>query len=123
VTLTPEIIALLSAIFGGAGLKLLERFFSHADKAVDEAAAIRKELRDEATGMRIRLDKLEAEIDDWRQKYYKMVEENAKLRADNEALMKRCESMAFLLGRLRKEVAILKGLPVENGETGGMNGQ
>jgi peptidoglycan hydrolase CwlO-like protein len=66
--------ALLSAIFGGAGVKILEKLISrHSDK-FNEAEKIRSELRGELEIAKKEVEDRKAEADEWREKYWHQVQ-------------------------------------------------
>lgn len=58
--------ALIGTIFGGVGLKVIERWLNRHTVVIDE----RKDYRDEIADLRQRLDKVEEEVDEWRERYY-----------------------------------------------------
>jgi hypothetical protein len=72
--------ALVGAVTGGAGLKLVELWLSRRKMSVDESTAIRKELRDENKDLRDKLDRALSDRDAWREKYFAGREELAALR-------------------------------------------
>ena len=68
------IIALLGTIFGGAGLEFIKRWLGKAKDKDDTATALRNELRGELTSLKQELAEVEKELDDWKAKYYDVVE-------------------------------------------------
>lgn len=74
-------IALAGSLFGGSGLKSLEYWFARNKRARDELRSeFRDEigqLRDENNRLHSKVDDLEATVDDWRDKYYKILAELA----------------------------------------------
>lgn len=68
--LDPAWIALLGAMFGGAGLKVTEAWLGKNKVKVDDARVIRDELRTDMTNLRAEVQELETERDEWREKYY-----------------------------------------------------
>lgn len=73
----PTWFALIGTIFGGVGLKIVEKFLNKNVERVSE----RKDYRDEIKELRERLDKVESEVDTWRERYYHNEEEIQTLRA------------------------------------------
>lgn len=67
----PAWIALIGTLCGGLGLKITEHWLSRGKIKVDEASAIRNELRLEVTALRAEIKQLEADVDKWREEYYK----------------------------------------------------
>ena len=86
--LNPTYIALISALLGGSGLKVVDFFLNRSKTENDTAAAFRTELRDEVKTLRDRADAAEKSESDWRAKYYELVEENILLKTENAQLAK-----------------------------------
>jgi len=87
----PEIsqawLALIGALLGGSGLKIIEHWLNKSKTKDDSALAMRTELREDLKATREELDKAEEEADEWRGKYYLVVEAYQNLRTDlNQAL-------------------------------------
>lgn len=78
--------ALLSAVFGGAGVKLLEKLLSRRSDAFTESEKIRAELRAQLETSRKELDEWKTEADDWREKYWGQVQVCIELQSENEKL-------------------------------------
>jgi uncharacterized coiled-coil DUF342 family protein len=78
--------ALLSAIFGGAGVKLLEKLLSRRSDNFNEAEKIRTELRTQLDTARTEVDEWKSEADDWREKYWEQVAVNIELQSEVEKL-------------------------------------
>lgn len=68
-------IPLLVAIFGGVGVKVLEGWLSKSGKKIDIEADIRKELREVVKQQDAKIEELMNEVDVWKQKYYKVLED------------------------------------------------
>jgi len=83
--------ALLGAIFGGVGLKILERIFVVKDRQLDDAAAIRQELREEIRTLRKEINEARGEIDKWRNDYYTILQKYNGLVTENEDLKRDME--------------------------------
>lgn len=71
---TIPIIALLGTLFGGAGLEFIKRWLGKAKEKDDTATALRNELRGELTSIKNELATVERELDEWKAKYYEVVE-------------------------------------------------
>jgi hypothetical protein len=71
---TIPIIALLGTLFGGAGLEFIKRWLGKAKERDDTATALRNELRGELTSLKKELANVEKELDEWKAKYYEVVE-------------------------------------------------
>ena len=72
------VIGLIGAIFGGAGIKLIEAYVLPRAKQVDIATTIRDELRDEIKGYKQEVKDLRSELDEWKTKYFSLLEIIAK---------------------------------------------
>lgn len=68
------IIALLGTLFGGAGLEFIKRWLGKAKEKDDTATDLRNELRGELTSIKTELANVERELDEWKAKYYEVVE-------------------------------------------------
>ena len=68
------LIALIGTIFGGAGLEFVKRWLGKAKDKDDTATALRNELRGELTSLKTELSNVERELDEWKAKYYDVVE-------------------------------------------------
>lgn len=85
----PEIsqawLALIGALLGGSGLKFIEHWLSRPKVKEDVASSFRNELREEVKNLREELRKTETELDEWRAKYYALMDEfsRAKIERDN----------------------------------------
>ena len=73
----PAYLALIGTIFGGVGLKIIEKMLNRDNDYRED----KKDYRDEIKELRDRLDKVEAEVDEWRERYYHNEEEIHTLRA------------------------------------------
>lgn len=71
----PAFLALLGTILGGVGLKVVEHLLQRSKTEVDLAAALRKELRDEVNTLRAELKAVEKDLDDWKAKYYALMQD------------------------------------------------
>jgi hypothetical protein len=77
---------LIGTLIGGVGVKFLERVFARGDRKLDDATAIRKELWEELNRLRLRIESLEGELDEWREKYFAVLAENTELKIENKQL-------------------------------------
>lgn len=82
----PEInqawLALIGALLGGSGLKVIEHWLNRSKIKEDTAAQMRTELRDEIKNLREELRSVEDELDKWRGKYYELMDEFMKAKVD-----------------------------------------
>lgn len=73
-------LALIGALLGGSGLKVIEHWLNKSKVKDDSATSFRKELREEVTSLREELRKAEKELDEWRDKYYALVDEYSRFK-------------------------------------------
>jgi hypothetical protein len=77
------------AILGGAVLKVIEKKVSGPKDEANTNFSLRKELREELDAVLERVDKLQEEVDTWREKYYEQLKLNADLRIEMAILKER----------------------------------
>ena len=70
--LTEPVIALIAAIFGGAGLKVVESLLARSGKREDIARDIRDELRMEVESLRAQVADIEERLTKWKREYYQL---------------------------------------------------
>lgn len=81
-------IALVATLFGGAGLKTIEGFLARGQKKDDAAKQIREELRQEgqtlkqeAVTLREEIRQVEKELDNWKERYFVLLQEHLEIKA------------------------------------------
>jgi uncharacterized protein (DUF3084 family) len=82
------IIALLGTIFGGAGLEFIKRWLGKAKEKDDTATNLRNELRTELTALKAEMAAVEKELDEWKAKYYDVVEKYLTVKIQYENLLR-----------------------------------
>ena len=82
----PLLTILLALISGGVITWLLNRFWLSKKEETDVARQLRDEMRQQLTEFDSRLTKLQTELDDWRVKYFKLLEEHTALKLENMKL-------------------------------------
>jgi uncharacterized protein (DUF3084 family) len=85
---TIPLIALLGTIFGGAGLEFIKRWLNKAKEKDDTATALRNELRSELTGLKTEMQAVEKELDEWKAKYYDVVEKYLTIKIQYEQALR-----------------------------------
>lgn len=80
------LIALIGTLFGGVGLKTVEAILAKNNRKLDDAAQIRKELREETAALKVELKNLRQELDEWKEKYFNTFNENSELKFRLESL-------------------------------------
>ncbi len=78
------LVAIIAAIFGGAGVKILEKWLNKSQAAEDSGFKLREELRTELTRLREELDKTEKDLDEYRKRYYDLMEVFTQTKIDLE---------------------------------------
>lgn len=73
-------LAVIGAILGGSGLKVIEHFLNKSKDKSDVAKDFRQELRQDLTDAKKELDRVEGELDTWKGKYYALLNENLELK-------------------------------------------
>lgn len=91
--LDPTWLALMGAVFGGAGLKIIEHQLNKRRDKTDDAARIRDELRIEINSQREEISTLGQERDKWRNEYYNLRDEVGKLQTQLAFAQKELESL------------------------------
>ena len=66
-------LALVAAVFGGVGLKVIESVLNRSKVKNDLEAQMRSELRGDVIILKEELDKIEAALDVWKKKYYALL--------------------------------------------------
>lgn len=97
---------LTSVLGGGAGLKLFEYLTQKNKLAVEEGRSIREDLRIEIREVREDVRRVQGELDEWKDKYFRLLEEYTELKA-------KCESMDEQLATFRAELQKRRGLETE----------
>lgn len=72
--------ALIGTLFGGAGLKVVEKWLSKSSDNQNFAKGIRDELRGEIKELRDEIDELRKESDKWRVLYFDVQDEYLQFR-------------------------------------------
>lgn len=76
-------IALIGTVFGGAGLKVIEKVLSKGMVKDDIATNLRTELRKDATELRAELKVVEHELDNWKVKYFELLQQFIELKSEH----------------------------------------
>ncbi len=87
-------VAIIVALFGGAGVKVVERWLSRGQIADDGQLKLRDELRLELNRLREELEKTEKELDETRARYFKLLEEFSKNKMDLEKALNKLQKQA-----------------------------
>ena len=87
-------LALIGAMFGGVGLKVLERWFKSKDDEPVIQKQFRDELRQDREDTRDELRRVEGENDQLKEKYYKLQEDFYTLLASTKTQNHKVEEVA-----------------------------
>jgi len=87
-------LALIGAVLGGSGLKIIEYWLSRSKVKEDTAAQMRTELRGEIKNLRDELRSVEDELDKWRGKYYELMDEFMKAKGDLAVALQNAKDQA-----------------------------
>jgi hypothetical protein len=85
-TIGDTAVALAAALFGGAGVKILDKMLSKRNEYFVESSKIREELKAENASVKKERDEALEEVDAWRAKYWTQMEESIRHVAAIEAL-------------------------------------
>lgn len=69
------LLTFLGTVFAGAGLKWIEGWLRKAKDKDDVATNLRNELRTELTALKAEIQANEKELDDWKKKYFEVLQE------------------------------------------------
>lgn len=70
---------LLALLTGGGATQLINRFWLSKKEETDAAHQLRDELRQGLAQLTTRVDKLQREADEWRERYFKLLQEHTDL--------------------------------------------
>ena len=71
--MTEPTLALVAAIFGGVGLKVIESLLDRSKVKNNLESQMRAELRGDVVSLKDELDKIELALDVWKKKYYSLL--------------------------------------------------
>ena len=63
---------------GAAAMKLLDHWFGRKSKQIDELTQFRRDLLEQIEKLQDRVTEVEREVDEWRTKYYSLLEESIR---------------------------------------------
>lgn len=105
---TIALIGLAGTALGGIGVEILRRREARSEKKMDDAAKIRQELWDELAVVRSEVKDLRDELDEWKEKYFKLYAENMELLRENLAYRERTKELEAQKAALEAENARLQ---------------
>lgn len=98
----PGFIALVGTLFGGVGLKVVESWLGRAKEKAAVEASLRDELRKQIEDLEEKEEKLVAQIDIWKMKYYDLRDERSKLAAELTIAYRKIEELESQVSKLIK---------------------
>lgn len=127
--MTEAIIALVATIFGGAGLKLVEKLFAKRDAkyaaeaeaakfSYEDATAIRQELRAESTLLREEMKAMRDDVDHWRQQYFSLLKKYNDIELKYDTLLTEMTIIRELLKNKQDPSYIIRSLEARLGLIG-----
>jgi predicted nucleic acid-binding Zn-ribbon protein len=92
-------IVTIGAIIGGLITQLLTGRQKKDQQKYDEATSMRQELRNDVSLLQSKVELLSKDLDTWKERYYKLADENINLRS-------RCQVLEREVGELRESLAV-----------------
>jgi uncharacterized coiled-coil DUF342 family protein len=100
--------ASVGAVITGIGIKVLDRSMISMDKKLDEAAEIRKELRQEAIRLSTEVEELKKTVDTWKEKFFVVFGEHEALKGEYSAMQAKMEACSTRARRVRQLLIALQ---------------
>lgn len=69
-------LALIGALLGGAGLKVIESWLNKSKVKEDIATNLRNEIREDLKSCRAELHQVEKDLDAWKERYYDLIQDS-----------------------------------------------
>lgn len=102
---------MVAALFGGAGLKLIEEWlgrrvrrsekeWEYQIRELEELQKVRAELREEVVSLRAEIRQVREELDQWRDKYYELEEMKNDLQLSLREAQMECERLRRMLSEV-----------------------
>lgn len=83
------VFVLAGTIFSGVGLEIVRRLLGRAKEKDDTATEFRKELRGELTSIKSELDTVEKELDEWKGKYYALLQQYIEVKGQLDEMVRK----------------------------------
>ena len=101
----PTIVALIGTVMGGVGLKVAEHWLGRNKVKVDDASRLRDELRLEITSQKDEIKALEADVNKWREDYYKLYEKHILMQTELTIALQKIKDDAAAAERAAESIA------------------
>lgn len=98
-------IAAIGALSGTGIVKIIEHVLSRGKIKDDTATQFRKELREEVSGLRTELTRVESDLDIWKQKYYDLLGQFVQVKSELEAALQQIRNYADQNVKIASEAA------------------
>ena len=108
------LLTFLGTVFAGTGLKWLEGWLRKNKDKDDTATNLRNELRLELVAMKADIQKTEDELDEWKAKYYEVIERLITMKAQLEDARKILEAKGLELPQPPPLAVDVKAVPVKD---------
>ena len=95
---------IIYTILGAAGMKLIDYLFLKGKFTLDEASAIRRELKEEVTNLRSEITTLENQLINWKNKYYELKDQYIDLKAKYDELALHYDDLQADLNKTKQEI-------------------
>lgn len=93
----------IGALLGILGLKLVERQFKWGAKRLDDATKMREELWSEVRSLREEMNRMDAELTEWKERYFNLQSEYTELKVRYEVVQEELNSLRTLFHQSRNE--------------------
>lgn len=100
--------ALLGTLFGGVGLKIVERLFSKKDRQSSVEEKLRDDLWNQVQKLQDDYQEIQTRLQDTSTKYFTMLVENGKLNGDIAILHQDNARLSGEIAQLRQEIMDLR---------------
>lgn len=97
-----------SGVGGGLLVKLADKLLPSSDSKLTDSASVRKELWDRLEQFEKRIDAVNDELDEWKTKYYQLLEEHHKLRAENHGIREENHKLKAKFTAVTLEIQMLQ---------------
>lgn len=88
ITANPDlVVGLIAAILGGMGVKIFDYYSNRSEVNVDDATRLRQELREELQRRQEDIDRMQVELEEYKEKVFDLAYAREELELKNQALM------------------------------------
>jgi chromosome segregation ATPase len=98
-------IAAIGALGGTGVLKIIEHVLNRGKIKDDTATQFRRELREEVAGLKTELNRVESDLDIWKQKYYDLLGQFVQVKSELEGALNQIRSYATQNARIATDAS------------------